>query len=166
MANVLLISRNDLVKYTPINGNIDVDKVIQYIYIAQQIHILNYLGTDLLEKLKSDIAAGSLTGNYEILVNTYVKPMLVHYSIFTYLPFSTVSISNKGVFQHSSENATVIGQEELEKLEAASLRIAENYALRCVDYLCNNSTLFPEYTSNTNEDVNPQRGVNTGNWYI
>ena len=166
MANVLLISRNDITRYTALNGNVDQDKFLQFIYIAQQIHILNYLGTDLLEKLKSDIAAGSLTGNYQTLVNTYVKPMLVHYSMVEYLPFSTVSISNKGVFKHTSENASVIDQDELEKLIEAERKIAKNYATRCVDYLNNNSTLFPEYTSNTNEDVNPQRGVNYGNWYI
>ena len=62
MANVLLISRNDITRYTALNGNIDVDKFIQFIYIAQQIHVLNYLGTDLLEKVKADIAGSSLSG--------------------------------------------------------------------------------------------------------
>jgi len=70
MANVLLISRNDITRYTALNGNVDQDKFLQFIYIAQQIHILNFLGTDLLEKLKSDIAAGSLTGNYQTNVST------------------------------------------------------------------------------------------------
>jgi hypothetical protein len=37
------------------NGNVDTDKFIQFVKIAQDIHIQNYLGTKLLEKLKSDI---------------------------------------------------------------------------------------------------------------
>jgi hypothetical protein len=37
------------------NGNVDTDNFIQYVKIAQDIHIQNYLGTDLLEKLKSEI---------------------------------------------------------------------------------------------------------------
>jgi len=166
MANVLLISRNDIVKYTALNGNLDVDKFIQFIYIAQQIHVLNYLGTDLLEKVKSDIAAGSLTGNYQTLVETYVKPMLVHFSMVEYLPFSGVTISNNGIYKHNSENSSIIDQDELEKLIAAERKIAEHYASRCVDYLCNNSSLFPEYTSNTGSDFSPSSDVNNTNWYI
>jgi hypothetical protein len=55
MAEALLITRNDVVKFTAMNGNVDSDNFIQYVKIAQDIHIQNYLGTDLLEKLKSEI---------------------------------------------------------------------------------------------------------------
>ena len=61
MAEVLLISRTDLVKHTALNGNIDTDKFIQFIAIAQSIHIQQYLGTNLLEKLKNlEIRLGEL----------------------------------------------------------------------------------------------------------
>jgi hypothetical protein len=76
MAEALLITRSDLVRFTTVNGNVDTDKFIQYIKIAQDIHIQNYLGTDLLNKIKADIIATTLTGNYETLVETYIKPML------------------------------------------------------------------------------------------
>jgi hypothetical protein len=55
MAEALLITRQDVVKFTAMNGNVDTDNFIQYVKIAQDIHIQNYLGTDLLEKLKSEI---------------------------------------------------------------------------------------------------------------
>jgi hypothetical protein len=55
MAEALLITRQDIVKFTAMNGNVDTDNFIQYVKIAQDIHIQNYLGTDLLEKLKSEI---------------------------------------------------------------------------------------------------------------
>ncbi len=50
MAEALLITRQDVVKFTAMNGNVDTDNFIQYVKIAQDIHIQNYLGTDLLEK--------------------------------------------------------------------------------------------------------------------
>ncbi len=53
MATALLITRDDLVRYTAVNGNVDVDKFIQFIKIAQDIHIQNYLGTKLLEKIQA-----------------------------------------------------------------------------------------------------------------
>ena len=81
MAEALLITRTDLVKFTAMNGNVDTDKFIQYIKIAQDIHIQGYLGTDLLEKIKADIVASTLTGDYLTLVETYIKPMLIHLSL-------------------------------------------------------------------------------------
>jgi hypothetical protein len=55
MAEALLITRQDVVKFTAMNGNVDTDNFIQYVKIAQDIHIQNFLGTDLLEKLKAEI---------------------------------------------------------------------------------------------------------------
>ena len=42
MAEALLITRNDVVKFTAMNGNVDTDNFIQYVKIAQDIHIQNY----------------------------------------------------------------------------------------------------------------------------
>ena len=81
MATALLISRADLVKNTIVDGNVDTDKFVQFIRIAQEIHIQNYLGTSLLEKIQELIIAGTLTPvdnpNYYNLVNEYVKDMLI-----------------------------------------------------------------------------------------
>ena len=41
MAQALFISRKDLVRHTTVNGNLDVDKYVQYILIAQDIHLQN-----------------------------------------------------------------------------------------------------------------------------
>jgi uncharacterized protein YueI len=51
MAEALIITRDDVVKFTSLNGNVDPDKFIQYIKIAQDIHVQKYLGTDLLNKV-------------------------------------------------------------------------------------------------------------------
>ena len=60
MAKALLITRDDIVKKTALNGNVDVDLFIQFVNIAQDTHIQNYLGTDLLEKIQALIVAGTL----------------------------------------------------------------------------------------------------------
>ena len=106
MAQALLISRKDIVKFTAMNGNVDTDKFIQFVKIAQDIHIQNYLGTDLLDKIEADIIASSLTGNYLSLVTDYVKPMLIHWAMVEYLPFAAYTVANKGVYKHTSENAS------------------------------------------------------------
>ena len=87
MATALFISRTDLVKNTILDGNVDTDKFIPYIKIAQEVHIQNYLGSELYNKISSDIIAGTLSGNYLTLVNTYVQPMLKLINIFGDIPF-------------------------------------------------------------------------------
>ena len=71
MAQGLFITRKDLVKFTSVNGGVDTDKFIQYIKIAQDIHIQNYLGSDLFNKIETDIEGGNLAGDYLSLVTDY-----------------------------------------------------------------------------------------------
>ena len=56
MATALFIKRADLVKNTALSGNVDTDKFIQFIKLAQEIHIQNYLGTDLYNKISRNVA--------------------------------------------------------------------------------------------------------------
>ena len=98
MATALFIKRADLVKNTALNGSVDTDKFIQFIHIAQEIHVRNYMGTDLYDKISQDIIAGDLTGDYLALVNDYIQPMLIHYAMAEYLPFAAYTIANGGVY--------------------------------------------------------------------
>ena len=79
MAEAIFITTADLKKFTSMNGNVDADKFIQYIKIAQDIYLQSTLGTDLFNKINNDIVASTLTGNYATLVSTYIKPMLIHW---------------------------------------------------------------------------------------
>lgn len=166
MAQALLITDADLVKFTATNGNVDVDKFVQFIKIAQDIHIQNYLGTKLLEKIEADIIAGTLAGNYLSLVTTYVKPMLIHWAMVEYLPFAAYTIANKGVYKHGSENATNAEKNEIDFLIEKERSIAQHYTERFINYMAFNNNLFPEYNTNSNDDMYPDRMNNYTSWYI
>ena len=170
MATALLISRTDLVKNTIIDGNVDTDKFVQFIRIAQEIHIQNYLGTSLLEKLQALIIAGPLTQadnpNYYNLVNDYIKDMLVHFAMVDYIPFASYQIQNKGVFKHTSENSETATKEELDYLIERHRNFAQFFTRRFLDYICNNSSLFPEYNSNTQEDMYPDTTADFTGWVL
>ena len=110
----LFIKRQDLIRNSILDGNVDTDKFIQYIAIAQDIHIRNYLGTDLYNKISADIVAGTLSGDYLELVNDFVQPMLIHYAMVDYLPFAAYQIKNGGIFKHRSENGDTATKEEID----------------------------------------------------
>jgi hypothetical protein len=166
MAEALLISKKDLQEYTSLNANTDVDKVIQFVLKAQQIWIQQYTGSKLLNKIKTDIQNSALSGDYITLVATYLKPMLIHFTMVEYLPFCAYTISNKGIYKHSSENAEIVSKEEVDYLIEKEKRIAESYAQRFLDYICTNQNLFPEYNTNTQGDQYPQSNNFLTNWYL
>ena len=244
MAEALLITRNDVVKFTALNGNVDTDSFIQWVKISQDIDIQRILGTQLLQKLQSEIilassgiptaititnagtgyttatgltttgtgtgltvditAVGGLVtvadindagtgykvndtaiidgGNddaeitidsiytiptdYNNLLVTYVKPMLIHFAMSQFLPFAAYTIANKGVYKHNSENSTNVEKNEIDYLVQKELMIAQNYAERFIDYISFNNDLFPEYNLNSNGDMYPSTQNNYTGWFI
>ena len=171
MANkALFVSIADIKKKSIISGNVDPDKIVQFVEVAQDTHIQNYLGGKLYKKLQQLIVDGELddAGNsdYKTLVDTYIKPMLIWYTQADYIPFAAFSIGNGGIYKHRSENSENVNMDELNMLTARALETAEFYTRRFMDYMDHNSTLYPEYTSTANEDMNPDRDVNFGGIYL
>ena len=172
MATALFINRTDLVKNSIIDGNVDVDKYIQFIKVAQQIDIQNLLGTDLYNKIGADITSGAaggtgLTGNYLTLVNTYVQPTLIWFAQMNYIPFAAYTIKNGGVFKGTSETAETVNKNEVDYLVDKAREYANYYSTRLVDYLQFNTDLFPEYNSNTDNDISPDTGsTNFKGWVL
>ena len=130
MATALFIKPVTLKRNSIIDGSVDVDKFIQFLKIAQQIHIRNYLGTDLYNKISSDIIADSLSGNYLTLVNDYIQPMLIHFAMVDYLPFAAYQIKQGGIFKHTSETAETVSKSEVDYLVQKEREFAEYYTRR------------------------------------
>jgi hypothetical protein len=166
MATALFITRSDLVRNTFLSGNVDTDKFIQFIKIAQEVHVQQYLGTRLYEKIGEDIIAGNLTGNYESLVNDYVQPMLIHWGMVEYLPFAAFTASNGGVYKRTVENGETASRNDLSFLVEKERNLAEYYTRRFIDYMAFNNNLFPEYNSNQNNDIHPIKDSTFNGWVI
>ena len=166
MATALFISRTDLIKNSILDGNVDTDKFIQFIKIAQEIHIQNYLGSKLYNKISADIIADSLTGDYLTLVNKYVQPMLIHYAMSDYLPFAAYQVKNGGVYKHQSENSESVDKGEIDYLVNKERDFAEYYTRRMIDYVTFNVSKYPEYNTNNNEDVYPDKDSLYQGWVL
>jgi hypothetical protein len=167
MATTLFITPKDLKSNTILNGNVDTDLFIQFIKIAQQMHVQNYLGTKLYNAITTKINASTLTGDYLDLVTEYVQPMLIHYAMVDYLPFANYQIRNGGVFKHRSENSESTTKEELDILVQKHRTFGDFYAKRFVDYMSiNGSSKFPEYWTNSNNDMYPDTNPNPTGWVL
>lgn len=162
----LFITQRDLKGFTSLNGNVDPDKFMQYIKIAQDIHIQQYLGTKLYDRLNDDIIANDLQEPYKTLLEKYVQPMLIHWAMVEYLPFAAYTIANKGVYKHQSENSQTVDKDEVDFLVEKERYTAQNYTRRFIDFMCNNSSLFPEYLENTSGDVYPAKESDFTGWVL
>lgn len=162
----LFISRDDLIKNTPISGDIDFDKIITFVKIAQDVHIQGILGSKLYDKISADIVSNALASPYTSLVSEYIKPMVIQYSFLEFLPYASYNLSNKGVFKHTAENAQPISIEEIADMKGSCRATALHYTKRFTDYMNFNSTLFPEYLTGTNSDMRPEKDLTFGGWNI
>ena len=146
MAFGLLITRNDIIKNTPLGGAIDADALLPFIRTAQEKYILNLLGTVLYNKLQDDVEAQTaFTGYYETLVEDYVKPTLIWYSCVEYIPFSSVTFKSNGAVKQQSEQGIAPTKGEIDYLLNKALNNADYYALRLQNYLIAYSNNIPQY---------------------
>ena len=167
MATTLFITAKDLKSNTILNGNVDIDLLLPFIKISQQMHVQNYLGTKLYDAIGLKIANTTLTGDYLALLIDYVQPMLIHYAMVDYLPFANYQIRNGGVFKHRSENSESTTKDELDILVQKHRTFADFYAKRFVDYMTiNGATMFPEYWTNSNSDMYPDQNPNPIGWVL
>ncbi len=170
MATALFISREDLVRNTLISGSLDVDRFIQFINIAQVIHVQNFTGTKLYDAISNMIINNTLTvadnPNYLKLVTDYIQPMLIQYAMVEYLPFAAYTVGNGGVSKHTSETSVSVDKTEVDFLIEKSRKLADYYTERFTDYMIYNQNLFPEYTTNNQSDVYPDYTVQNTGWNL
>ena len=160
--HTIFISPNRLKRDTPLSQSVDDNLISPMILTAQDKHIWTALGTDLYDALRQDINVGApIMGNYKILLEKYIQPALVWFSFAEILPVLRVRFVNNAVTVMNSEQSTGASYEDIKPVINKSLDTAQFYRQRLIDYLCNNSTLFPQYTTNTGEDLDPE----TRNYY-
>ena len=157
----LFITVKDLRAKSIIDGNTDADKLIHYIEVAQDIHIQQYLGGRLYDKLQALILSGDIdlpaNADYKSLRDDYIKPMLIWFTQMEYLPFAQFKISNGGITKHRGEADEFVNDRDISRMQSKVTDRAEFYTKRFTDYICFNSNKFPEYNQNQNGDLYPSK---------
>lgn len=163
MAYVLLISEQKLKDSTAINLNVDVNILLPYVLQAQTLYIEPKLGTQLYEHIKGLIQLGTIgnLGNaaYKTLLDDYISFVLVNYSFYHAIPYLRFRIENGNIYSKTSENGTALSTEESQSLREEISNTAQYYTERLIEYIRNNTSDFPEYSTNSGADVNPDKNA-------
>ena len=157
--HTLLISADTLKRNTTISQSVDEDLIHPVILIAQDRYILPVLGTDLFEKLKTEIS-GTPSGVYLTLLKDYVQKCLCQFTLATLYPVLRLRAVNHSVVSMNNEQGTSASHYDIQRLIDSATDMAEFYRQRMIDYLQDNTSSFPEYSSNT-DGMSPT----TNNYY-
>lgn len=160
ITHTLLISSDSLKRTTTISASVDDNLIHPVILLAQDRYILPVLGTDLFEKLKTEVE-GTPSGVYLTLLKDYVQKCLCQFTLATLYPVLRLRAVNHSVVQMNNEQGTSVSFDDIEPLISSALDMGEFYRSRLIDYLTDNSSSFPEYSSNTGADMSPT----TRNYY-
>ena len=148
MAYALFITRNDIIKNTPLQGAIDADALLPFVRVAQDKYLKNLLGTVLFEYLQAQIMAGTvntLSPYYQDLLDDHIKNTLMWYACVEYIPFSSVQFKSNGAVKQQSEQGVAPSKTEVDYLKQISQTNADYYALRLQNYLIAYSNKIPQY---------------------
>ena len=148
MAYALFITRNDIIKNTPLQGAIDADKLLPFVRTAQDKYMLDLLGTVLFYYLQDKITTNTfstLSVYYQDLMDDHIKNTLIWYSCVEYIPFSSISFKSEGAVKHLSDQSVAPGKNEIDYLKQQAQQNADYYATRLQNYLTAYSQNIPQY---------------------
>jgi hypothetical protein len=148
MSYALFITRNDIIKNTPLQGAIDADSLLPFARVSQDKYLKNLLGTVLFDFLQDRITANtvsSLSSYYQELLDDYIKNTLIWYSCVEYIPFSNIQFKSNGAVKQQSEQGVAPSKSEIDYLKQIAQTNADYYALRLQNYLIAYSQFIPQY---------------------
>lgn len=148
MAFAYFISETYLKDNTPLTQNVDVQDIYPFVKTAQDTYIKDKLGTALYDELITATIAQTYSASQLELLKL-VRQALAWYACYDSLPFVAIKLRNKGVIKTAGDFATNADQSESKYLRQECRAKADYYLNRIEDYLCDNSSLFPNYLSST-----------------
>jgi hypothetical protein len=173
MAEVLFCTKQDIVRRSPIiDGNLDSDRLTPALHLSQTQYLREIIGTDLYNYYVNAITAligqgTAIPTNHANLLENFIKPILIHLTISEYLKSGAYMVSNKGIYKHTSENSSEATSEEVKELVQIERDRAESYTERFLDHMSQYASAnFPEWFSNSGEDISPNYESYSIDWVL
>lgn len=154
MATVLLISETYIRENTIFNKNVDAQDIANNIGVSQDMFLEPILGTTFYNSIEAKYSAQTLSAN-EVILMTYIKPMLAWRAAEMTLPFLTWNVKNKGPQTQRGDNSDPIDQSTFFYIKKEITNRAEWYAQRLERYLTLSGYLFTDYVVTGNVDLTP-----------
>jgi len=168
MAERLFITPQEMTSSTILSGNTDIDKYRFCINSVQITTVEPLLGTELYDKIITDLGndagTGDLAGLYLELYTDFIKPITKNEALAQYIEIASYIVDNGGVFKHTGDNLEVVDKAEVQYLAEKYKALAQMYVQRFNKWICKNS--ITEYKTSQDE-VDAMKGINLlGGWKL
>lgn len=168
MSEIRLTTTNNIVKNTPMGGNVGTDK---YIFIIDDVQVMllePVLGTNLYQKIQNDYNTNSLSGLYLTLHQDYIEPFLWRAVFADYSSNGKTRIRNNTNVVHTPDNGRPTERYEDDRITQNYKNKAKHYLDRMERFLCVEGNNIPEYISQINS-YDTKASINNGysfGWYF
>ena len=164
MAELLLVDVQSIMTDTILSGNVDVDKLKPIIKETQLKTIEELLGSELYDKIITDKENDTLAGDYLILLNDYIKPILTNQTVASYILISPYTVGNGGFFKRTYNGVETTDYKEVERISQIYSSTSQMYINRFNKWIVANP--LTEYKTYQDE-VNASKNINLNNgWYF
>lgn len=164
---VYILSAADFKNLSPTHRNVDSELIKQSIIACQDMFVQPIIGTSLLNEIKDEVSADTLTADNKTLLEDHIHDAMLFWILKEIVRPITYHYTNIGVQTKDSERTQPIDVEEVRRIENHYDSRAMFYAQRLMDFLCENSSTYPLYENPTDgiDIINPKsRAYNTGLW--
>jgi len=149
MTSTFIISEAKLREFTDINDNLDTAFIKNAVREAQDIWLQRIIGTALYEKILSDIDTGSLTGEYQTLVDNYIQDFLLYAAYWESLEAIYIRPRNNGLLNATGgENSQSVGRDLYNVKRQSTQNKLQYYSERLTNYIIEKQNVLPELNEN------------------
>jgi hypothetical protein len=142
---ILLVSPKYIKDNYLVDANVDDTLIVNAITDAQEINIQELIGTKYLKTLKTQVETNTLTAQNITLLDDYLLPALIRYSLY-YLPlYLNNRITAAGVVTKNTDRSTAVDSKDLDDMREELKNMADFYAQRMLRYLIANKTQYADY---------------------
>lgn len=149
---VYFVTPEYILDRTPIEKNVDQDKIVPFIIVAQDIHIQSILGSRFYDHLKDGISGGTLNNDETSLIRNYIQPAVAFWTFYESYISLNYKTTNKAVSKERSEYSDPLTLDELKYSRSAIRTNAEYYSKRLQKFMIDYNYLFPLYNQSTGKD--------------
>ena len=152
MAQTFFISMQYVKENSIVDENVDEKYIRIAIQKAQKNFILYLIGTGLYNEIASQIQSNTLSGLNTTLLDSYIAPCLLSYTLCELSPFLLYKMSNRNLGVKDADKMTATDWATMDKVMERFENDAQLEAKKLRDYLLENQTQYPLY-------YNPGTGI-------
>ena len=146
MHNRIKLVEDDIFKQlSPIVGDFHMEYIYPFLYISQDVDISQLMGQRLLSRIIDGKANDNLNAEEYILLDQYITPALVHFTMARAMTHMLIKVDNSGLVKRSTETGYSAEMGEVSYLADNEKTVAQSYGKRLKDYLEANKDLYKEY---------------------